>query len=109
MKYTSEEALSEIMVRSSRIALHRAKRSCRILSGATGALAVALILVIGVLPGKLGLSKANTVYGAFLLSPESGGYVLTALIAFVLGVTVTLMCRRYRKRKNDSDDDRRGE
>ena len=54
-----------------------------------------LVLVIGLFPGS-GTAPAGSVYGAFLLSAEAGGCVLAAVIAFALGVAVTLLCLRLR-------------
>lgn len=99
MRYTTEEALSEIMRRRSSIVMHRNQRECRILSAAVCVLSVVLVSVIAVL--QAGAEKASPVslYGSFLLSQEAGGYVLTALAAFVLGVFVTLLCQKCRKNK----------
>lgn len=92
MKYTSEEALAEVMRRSDRIVLRRSRRSCRILSGASALLTAILLLVICNMPGGSDSVFTGTVYGSFLLSAEAGGYVLAAVLAFVLGVSVTLLC-----------------
>ena len=59
-------------------------------------------LVIGLFPGS-GTASAGSVYGAFLLSREADGYVLAAVIAFALGVCVTLLCARKKKNKTQSD------
>ena len=50
-----------------------------------------LLLVIGLMPGRPGSALTGTLYGSFLLSAESGGCALAAVIAFVLGVCVTLL------------------
>ena len=39
-------------------------------------------------------------YGSMILSLPTVGYVVVALIAFVFGVSVTLLCVHYRKRRN---------
>lgn len=101
MKYTSEEALAEIMRRKDQIVLRRSRRSCRMLSGMSCVLAAFLLLVICMMPGRTGSAFTGTVYGSFLLSAESGGYVLAAVIAFVLGVCVTLLCLKIRERRKD--------
>ena len=98
MKYTPDEALSQILRRSERIALRRKRRSCQRLTGICSALLAVLVLGITVMPEKLAVTSAGSVYGSFLLSREAGGYVLIALIAFVLGVTVTLLCQKGRKK-----------
>lgn len=97
MKYTTEQALLEIMRRRDRIVVARNRRACGRLSGAVGALFAALVLVIAVFPGRWGTASVSSVYGAFLLSREAGGYVLAAVIAFVLGVAVTMLSLRWHK------------
>lgn len=67
------------------------------LSGASALLAAALLFVIVAVSGRANSAFTGTVYGSFLLSVEAGGYVLAAVIAFALGVAVTLLCIR---RKN---------
>ena len=44
----------------------------------------------------------GTIYGAIMLSREGGGYVLAAVIAFVLGVVITMLTRRYREQPHDN-------
>ena len=106
MKYTTEEALAEIMRRSDQIIIRRDRRACRRLSGAAGALLTALVLVIALLPETAATAYNGSVYGSFLLSAEAGGYVLAAVIAFALGVAVTLLCL---KRKKLSSEDKKKE
>lgn len=105
MKYTPDEALSQILRRSERIALRRKRRSCQRLGGICSALLAVLALGITVMPEKLSVTSAGSVYGSFLLSREAGGYVLIGLIAFVLGVAVTLLCLHYRKNQNKTGDE----
>ena len=96
MKYTSDEALAEIMRRKDQVVLRRSRRSCRVLSGVSALLTVFLLSVICIMPGQSGSTFTGTVYGSFLLSAESGGYVLAAAIAFVLGIVVTLLSLKKR-------------
>ena len=103
MKYTSEEALAEIMQRRDRIVRRRTRRACQALAGAACLLTVVLLVVIGMLPGRSGQASAESVYGSFLLSAEAGGYVLAAVIAFALGVLVTLFCLKRRKKMSDTE------
>ena len=102
MKYTTEEALAEIMRRKDQIVLRRSRRSCRRLSVSAGALMCLLVLVIGLFPSD-GTVADGSVYGAFLLSAEAGGYVLAAVIAFALGVVITLLCLRPRNTRYHVD------
>ena len=98
MKYTSEEALAEIMRRSEQITILREnRRACKRFSAAAGAQFAVLVLVIAGMQGKPGITSAGSVYGAFLLSQQAGGYVLASVIAFTLGVAVTLLCLKLKK------------
>lgn len=101
MKYTTEEALVEIMKRRDQIIIRRDRRACRMLSGTAGALVAVLVLVIALLPGKVTVASSGSVYGSFLLSQEAGGYVLASVVAFALGVAVTLLCLKIRERRKD--------
>ena len=105
LKYTPDEALAEIMHRSERIALQRIRRSSQRLTGICSALLAVLVLGITVMPERLAVTSAGSVYGSFLLSREAGGYVLIGLIAFALGVAVTLLCLRYRKNQDATKDE----
>ena len=97
MKYTTEEALTEIMRRKNQIVLRRNRRSCQVLSGVSTMLMAFLLQIICVMPGSPGSAFTGTVYGSFLLSAESGGYVLASVIAFTLGVAVTLLCLKMKQ------------
>ena len=98
MKYTSEETMTESMGRSGQIAILRTdRRACKRFSAAAGALFAVLVLVIAGMQGKPVLTSAGSVYGAFLLSQQGGGYVLASVIAFTLGVAVTLLCMKLKQ------------
>ena len=103
MKYTSEEGFEEILRRGKQIKEKKERQTSHVLTAVTGCLAVALIGVLSVFAGA-GAAGTQTAYGSFLLPMEAGGYMLTAVIAFALGVLVTLTIRRYRK-KNGADND----
>ncbi len=106
MKYQTDEALREILRRGEQIAVRRERRTIRALAGATGALFMALVLAIGFGAHRVSSNRFQSVYGSFLLSPEAGGYVLAAVIAFALGVTVTLLCIRRRLSATHKFDER---
>lgn len=91
--------MAQILQRSERIVIRRDRRRRRILSGVSGGLFAVLIAVIALLPRENGVASAESVYGSFILGPEAGGYVLAAVIAFALGVCVTLLCLHRRKKK----------
>lgn len=99
MKYSTDEALSEIMKRRKQVVIAREQRACRMLSAFVAITFAGLITIIVALQGENAAESTSSVYGSFLLSQEAGGYVLTALVAFALGVTVTILCLRYKKMK----------
>ena len=96
MKNTSE-LRKEILIRAGARKQKREARIIGLLSGASltvlGMLAVLIISAPVILPGEL----QGTVLGAFLLGPETGGYVLVGLITFAAGVILTLLIHRRRK------------
>ena len=97
MKYTNEEIIGEDLKRSDKVRDERNRRSTRYLATASAVLFAALIAVIAFAPsGMSGTYAGGTVYGSLLLGREAGGYVLAAVIAFVLGVTVTILCLKHR-------------
>ena len=79
MKYTTEKALAEIMLRSEQIVIRKNRKSCRVLSCTAGVLLAALTLIIALLPGKANVEYSDSIYGSFLLSREAGGYVLASV------------------------------
>lgn len=103
MKYSTEKALSEIALRRKRITEARKRRTCRRLSVGACALFAALTMAVTSLSEHTAVASADTVYGSFLLGQEAGGYVLAAVIAFALGVTVTLLSLRWRRDREAED------
>ena len=103
MKYTVEEGFAEIKRRGRTVRLKREKGKTALMSALSAAAAILLILVISLYSNGTGYTSAPEQYGAFLLPAEAGGYVLTAVIFFAVGVTVTLIIKHYRK-----DQERKG-
>ena len=99
MKYTKEEAVSEIMKRSRRIRQRRRRIENLVLT-VCAFLCMGSVLGLGVYSyNNGGFAAAETAYGSFLMPGVAGGYVLTAVLAFVCGVTVTLIIL-WRRHKN---------
>lgn len=99
LKYTKQEQIQEIMIRSKKL---RHKKEKDTLTGlSTAAVMLFCLLIVSVSRfGIVGFEESRTVYGSFLLSAETGGYVLTAVIAFVLGAIVTAIIYRYKSKEN---------
>ena len=96
MKYTTEEALKEINRRAGVILKRRERRVTNALAATAGVTLVALFAVIGEFSGAR-IPETQSDYGAFILSAETAGYVLTAVLGFVLGVCVTLLVKKMKK------------
>ena len=111
MKYTHTQAVSEILRRGSRFAEERRQRLFRFWTGISGLMMVLLAVTVIRFAGSVETGSEESVYGAFIVSGMAGGYVLTGVIAFVAGVTVTLACLKYKKtllqrRERDKAGDR---
>jgi len=101
MKYSAYEEFDEIRRRGKRIRDRHEKRVGQGLSAAAFVVAAVLLGTIGMLGGK-GVRGTQTVYGSFLVPAEAGGYVLVAVLAFVLGVALTLMIQKYKEKNGDA-------
>ncbi len=90
MKYTLDESLAEFDKRKKSAEKKRHKRNERALFSGVGILSVMLIVSLFNVIGLTVPGQGNSNYGSFLLSPESGGYIVVAIIAFVLGILLTI-------------------
>ena len=98
MKYTTENALKEIKRRAKVIRQKREKKITDILTMSSFFSLIALIAVISTYSSSK-VSGLQTEYGAFILSAETGGYILAAVLGFVLGVSITLVIRHMKNKK----------
>ena len=98
MKYTEGEAFLEITKRGAQIRRKKEQNRVKLLSSATFMLVFVLIGVLGAV-GGFGMVGKQTTYGSLMLSAESGGYILVAVLAFAVGVLLTIAIQKYRKLK----------
>lgn len=98
MKYTTEKAIKEIKRRARTIRQKHDRRVTNILASTACISLTALFAVIGGFSGSE-ISKAQTEYGAFIISVESGGYILASVLGFVLGVIVTIGIKKLNRTK----------
>ena len=98
MKYTTEMQLAEIPTRADRLRERQERRVLRSLSASAVSLLLLLCFCVGSFAARGPTGAAQLQYGSFLLSPEAGGYVLAAVLAFALGVVVTLLIHQRRAR-----------
>ena len=97
MKYDLDTGLREILRRSEVIKQKRKRKQLYLMTCSASVLMLTLILTIAGLSEAVVAETNRTVYGFFLLSSEAGGYVLVAVIAFTVGVILTLLTQKYRK------------
>ncbi len=97
MKHTKEEAFAEVMKRGMQLKKRNAKKAVTALSVSASCIMAALVIAIGWFGGTGYSMDGLSAYGSFLLPAEAGGYILAAVIAFTVGVGVTLAILKYRK------------
>ena len=102
MKYTKDEALEEILKRGRKIREKRNKQITGVLSTTTVILTFILFLSISIFTGNV-VTGTHSAYGSFLLPTEVLGYVIVAVIAFVMGVIITVIVRKNNK-ENDKGE-----
>ncbi|MBE5925257.1 MAG: hypothetical protein E7271_12510 [Lachnospiraceae bacterium] len=102
MKYNTDDALSEIKKRGKLIKKKHEQRITKILS-ATTCLTTFLLLGAFSVFANTSVDNSQSVYGSFLLFADIGSYVLTAVIAFILGVIVTVLIKHYKNRNSTND------
>lgn len=89
----------------------RKRRENRILSALTLCsifLVTNLCLICGELKGP-GISSVNGISSTVLLRDGTSTYVVTAIAAFCLGVTITALCIRYKNRQKNGKKDTDGQ
>lgn len=100
MKYSDKEAMNEIMKRGKSVSIKRIKQTNMLLSAISCILFISLVTVIAFIPN--GISDVTylneTVYGSFLIRPQTGAYVLVAVLAFLFGVVISILFNRTRKK-----------
>ena len=100
MKYTPDEAFEEVKRRGRKLALNHEKKMAKLMWAVSSALAIVLVGIMGLYVRTTGGLVTEKAYGSFLLPVESGGYVLIAVIAFMAGVIITVICKKYVERKD---------
>ena len=96
MKYTAKESLQEVLDRSERVKQERECRRLGFFSLGVCALLLTLTLALASVP-DLPQSDSGSAMGSFLLKAQTGGIVAAVVLAFTLGVLVTLLLIRRKK------------
>ncbi len=100
MKYSKEQAVTEIKKRSRGIKRDRERKLTKGLMALACFVAIALAGEVGLMTGPTTEGDMASVYGSFLLSPESGIYVLVAVVAFLVGMAITLLIKKLHKKED---------
>ncbi len=101
MKYTSDQAVSEIMKRSKRIRQKRHQSMQAALFGASMVLFALLVTTIAGFSGYSSTGATESVYGSLMLPQQAGGYVLVAVLAFACGMILAVLLMYYRNHQNN--------
>ncbi|MCR4690277.1 MAG: hypothetical protein K5739_02905 [Lachnospiraceae bacterium] len=102
MKYAKDEALSEVLKRSRKVRERRAAKAKAALSSTAVLLFTSLVWLIGALPMRPE-KLDDSVYGSFMLSQDAGGLVLVAVLAFSLGMLLTILILHWRNSRNNEE------
>ena len=98
LKYTAEQTMEEILRRSSNIRKKSEKRRTGLLLLSNVLTCVLLVVAVVLFTGLNAAGGRVSSYGAFLLSPETGGYILVAVIAFLVGISLAILVLRKRRK-----------
>ena len=97
--YDTNERIAQVKERAMRIRRKKGKRAIRGLSTLCLALCCCLVGVLGEVSGGFrSAAEVQGMTGATLLSESAGGYVLVAVISFLVAVVFTLLCVKLRER-----------
>lgn len=98
---SQDEQLSEILRRSDKIREKTALRNHMIMEAATSLVCLAfVILSVAKMPDAIAASdSSSTNYGSLILSSQNMGYVVVGVLAFILGVCITMLCIHWKKYK----------
>ena len=110
---TSEECVQELHRRMKARRSMKTRRRYRLIGISSAAACLVLITLVAVGVSRTPVQAPGTASGgavaSILADRASLGFILVGLIAFCLGVLVTILCFRLRKRMEEEDkhDERR--
>lgn len=94
----TEERIERLHKRAKQLEARRERRFTALAVSFCLILFASLLGIIRQVAGQITDVAVNSYAGASLLSSEAGGYVLVAVIAFMLGVVVTVLVRKHCKK-----------
>ena len=91
-----EEQITEINRRREYYTIRKQCRSLSVIATVLSLLLISLMVYAPRVSGQIDMEYSSFL-GATILGPEAGGYVIVGLLAFALGIIVTLLIQ---KKKN---------
>ena len=109
MKYSTSEAMSEVLARRDLVRRKRERRRTVWYGVSVCAILIVLTLTslrtgVGPNGGMGGGQPGAEAMGSFLLEAKSGGILAALILTFVLGVLAALLLIRHRKNRIQNDD-----
>lgn len=95
---TAEERIRKLHKRANELERQKSKHQMMGLGGVSAILAAALLAVMIRMDALTNSIDNGQFTGSSLLGESAGGYVLAAVIAFFIGVILTAVIFRYRRR-----------
>ena len=102
VKYSTDEAIKEIVKRGKKIRRKRADRITHALCACMSALVIILVCAFSIFAGN-GIREPQTYYGSLVFSSDIGLYVLIGVLSFWLGILVAvILVKKSHKNKNNN-------
>ncbi len=95
---TQTERLARMHRRAKELRRRRDRSLLRVWGGVSGALLICLLALAAVFPTGHGLAGDGSAASS-LLADSAGGYVLIGVLAFMLGVVITVVILRKQNRE----------
>ena len=107
---STDERMAAVKVRSRTMQIRRHHRRSIVVTGISTA--ACLVIIVGLsayIPSVLGdtpavWSETTGVYGSIIASGGMLGFVVIGILAFCLGIALTLLCVKLRDRRKDLAD-----
>lgn len=97
---SNAERMCMVLKRADEMKCHRETDKLLFCKMATAVLSVLLLCCAGAFPASYNSAAVAGYCGAILLIDGMGGYVLTAVVTFVIAVAITLICLKIKRGRN---------
>ena len=97
---SNAERMSLVFIRAKRIKYRRKTKKLNFCKAATALLSVLLLCCAALFPASYKSAAVAGYCGAILLIDGMGGYVLTAVVTFVVATVITVTCIKIKNRRN---------